>query len=574
MSEISYFRIYKIDNSLCTFNLKNNEILNYINSYIWKELKENDSSNLVFKKISPEIEYFSFSWINIEKSGILPKWFNFLLLFWEKNKYDDLKNQYEKIKSSILSVFRIKWNFYLITFWNWFHSIPREIIDTDFWIELWKKMITKNWKIKSIYQWVIKWDLETTFKSLKTINNYNPILDPTNLWKITKWLNWLVNTTEIFHNDKDLQKLKISLEWKEWIMFSIWKIDKNILLKIIIKIDEIYKVDEDVPNSLKIPNLKKIKDANKLNEIIDEIVKSKNFYFSSYLFKKYIFWDNQDLWRIISFDVIENNNRFSFLEKKFWVFEDLDLIYELKKENFILDNLNNVIFTKIKIEYDDDEKNLNYKPSLLNFISWEIDVNNDTYLYEWKNIYLPDKDFKYIVNSEFNLKINKITLKDNWNDKFLLDWDLQKEKEKDFNAKHIWKTDFYCFDKWVNKKYWYWKWREIEIFDLLKKEKNKYYFIHVKKTWWADLRELFSQWRVSTSLIIDEPDWIKKHIEKNTNLKIDKKIFEKREFNVVYAIKEYKENTFTLYAKYDFISTLEFFHEKWMDNNIFVYYIN
>lgn len=61
MSLISYFRIYKIDNSLCTFNLKNNEILNYINTFISNELKETDLSKLAFKKVNTKIEYFSFS---------------------------------------------------------------------------------------------------------------------------------------------------------------------------------------------------------------------------------------------------------------------------------------------------------------------------------------------------------------------------------------------------------------------------------------------------------------------------------------------------------------------------------
>ena len=48
-------------------------------------------------------------------------------------------------------------------------------------------------------------------------------------------------------------------------------------------------------------------------------------------------------------------------------------------------------------------------------------------------------------------------------------------------------------------------------------------------------------------------------IDKITN---NKNIFLNREFIVVYAIKKSTRNTFTLYAKYDFISTLEYFHEK------------
>lgn len=587
MSLISYFRIYKIDNSLCTFNLKNNEILNYINTFISNELKETDLSKLAFKKVNTKIEYFSFSWVITENKKDnwinLPEWFNFLLLFWEKEKYKDIEKKYIRVKSSILSVFRVSWNLYIVTFWNWFHSIPREILESDFWIELWKKMITRDWKIKSIYQSVIKWDLENTFKSLKRNNKYDPMLDPTNLWKITKWLNWFADTKLLFHDIPSLQFLNIWLEWNEWIKFHVWKIDKDILLKIIKKIDDTSKIK--VTNALKIPDLKKINNNDKLYlEIIDEISKVKDFYFSAYLLNKYIFWDNSVSWRIISFDIIESWKRFSYSEQKFWVLENFDLIYELNKHNYALTNLTQVRFTKIIIENDtqwEKRESLWVSPNLLNCISGEIEVNKELYLYEWTNIYLPNKDFKDIVVTNFDSKIDKYTIKDEKLNKFLLDWDLVKEtKESEYNKKHDknldivnWIVDNYCFDKWVSKVYWYWKWNEIEICDLLKKNKSKHYFIHVKKTGWANIRELFSQWRVSTSLIIDEVDWIRKHIFKHAKIKINRNIFLNREFVIVFAIKKCTKTVFTLYAKYDFISTLEYFHDKWMDNNIYIYYI-
>lgn len=59
-------------------------------------------------------------------------------------------------------------------------------------------------------------------------------------------------------------------------------------MKIIKKIDDTSKIK--VTNALKIPDLKKINNNDKLYlEIIDEISKVKDFYFSAYLLNKYIF---------------------------------------------------------------------------------------------------------------------------------------------------------------------------------------------------------------------------------------------------------------------------------------------
>ncbi len=589
------FRIYKLDN---------NKLYNYDENWnkldFWTEeiLLKNINDNLwnEFKKIEWIINFkdlkewswfkiYTFSWIKIDTEHEWPNWLNFLNLVWEDDKKIDISKEYINVKLWILSVFKINWSFYIITYWNWFHSIPTYIIDEEFWINLTKKFITKNWQVKSINQSVIKWDLESTYKSLKTASKYNPMEDITNLWKKTKWLKWVWNSIAIFEDIKELQSLHLSLEWNKWIKINIWNvvwIDQDLFIKILKKVNYFDNRD-DLVDTYSLPDLDKIKSDSQIyitlkNKIIHNLTENNDVYFSPDLFNSYIFqWESW--YSIFSFTVNEGENKFNFNQNDNWIFENLDLLKYLKNSWFNFNNLDYIRFSKIKYIKNWEIEDINKKPKLLYFLQWEVQEWDDTYLFEWENIYKPNDDFKWLVINDFDNKITNLFMQSwflhNWSiTNSITEWRYNEEKFNRAHDKNIessyWIDGFYCFDKWVNMTYWF-DW--IEICDLIKSDSDNLYFIHVKESHWANLRVLFSQWRVWTDKILLDPANTVKHIRDNSSLTITSTKIKNKNFNIVYAIKNPKTtDIFTLYAKFDFISTLEHFYQKWI--NIKLYLIN
>lgn len=591
---INEFRIYKLDNDKLynyddDWNMldfwTDEKLLKIINDNLWNEFNKIDWS-INFKDLREWswIKVYTFSWIKKDPEHEWPNWLNFLNMVWEDDKKDAISNEYINVKLWILSVFKINGSYYIITYWNWFHSIPTYIIDEEFWITLAKKFITKDWKVKSINQSVIKWDLESTYKSLKTTSKYNPMEDITNLWKKTKWLNWVWNSYAIFEDIEELKALHLSLEWNKWIKINVWNViwvNQDLFIKILKKVN--YFDNRNFPNSYPLPDLDKIKKNSQLyitlkNKIIQKLSNNYEVYFSPDLFNSYIFqWE---IWySIFSFSISEGENIFNFNQNNYWTFENLDLLFELRNIWFNFNNLDSISFSKIKYIKFWETYDIHKRPKLLSFLQWEIQEWSDIYLFEWENIYKPNDDFRWLVINDFDNKITNLYLP-NW---FLHNWDITNSitiwryNEEKFNRAHdkniesiYWKDNFYCFDKWVNMTYgldW------IEICDLIKSDSDNLYFIHIKETHWANLRVLFSQWRVWTDKILLDSSKTAKHIRDNSSLVINATKIKNKNFNIVYAIKNPKRtDVFTLYAKFDFISTLEHFHQKWI-NNIKIYFI-
>lgn len=576
---INEFRIYRIDNKKLDKTRTEKNILSIIKQWLWTEFKSIDEKDLIFKNLSNDIKYFTFAWVITDDKHEWPNRYNFLNLLWEKELFEEMKKSYIQVRTSILTIFKLSWNYFIVTYWNAFHSLPSELIDDEFWITLWKKLITDKWKIKSIYQSVITWDLESTYKSLKNNNKYNPMSDLTNLWKLTKWLNGLVNSKEIFHDIEELQTLHLWLDWNKWLKFNTQTIDKEIFKKVLKKINDIYNLDS--PNSLKIPDLKKIKFKDKTYlKLIDTITNSinsweNNVYFSPDRFKEYIMHNPWSWDTIKKFKLYDNWNELEYDYDEYWMIDYVDIVKFIQDNNFTISNVSQLSINWIKIEDSNwDERWIKKYPKLLNCLIGELVYKWELYLFEWETFYKPNTDFKSIVTSTFDEKLEKLTITD---DDFLHNWDINNSitiwhhEEDKFNRahdkrleSHIWIDNIFCLDRWVDRTNQY-KW--IEICDLIKKDNNLHYFIHVKKVAWADTRILFSQWRVWFSIMLDESKDVSKHLRDKTWLNsITKKMLDDKNFSIVYAIKKKESNIFTLYAKYDFINTLEFFHNKWIDD--------
>lgn len=209
---INEFKIFRIDsNKLFDFDdnwvkvswkWDDTIILNYIKSNLKKEFYDTVSrklefKELIYKKKLSKIFTFTFAWTKQDES-ILPDWFNFFDIVSEPELKAQMISDFINVKASILSVLKYDNHYYIITFWNWHHSFSGlEIIDDDYWIILWKRLITKTWKTRWISQSVIQWDLESTYKTIKNSVNYDSMTDLSNLWKVTKGLSWLVNSKNV-----------------------------------------------------------------------------------------------------------------------------------------------------------------------------------------------------------------------------------------------------------------------------------------------------------------------------------------------------------------------------------------
>lgn len=609
---INEFRILKIDNNkLYNFDENWNKIswmwddktiLNYIKSslknefydIIWRKLEFKDLNyGIKWKKLS-KILTFTFAWTKKDDS-LFPDWFNFLDIVSEDNLKKQMVSDFINIKSSILSVLKYDDNYYIISFWNWHHSFSwLEIIDEDYWIILWKRLITKEWKTRWISQSVIQWDLESTYKTIKNSVNYDSMSDLSNLWKVTKWLSWLVNSEQVFEKNPILKKLHVNIESNKWIKFKFTQaIDQRIFILFFKWIHKVYKDNND-SNSYKLPDLQKIdnksdKHLNIKNAILNNIVNTSNIYFSYDLFYNYLF-DNRQWNEIISFEIKSWEDKIIYNLENNWPLYNLNFFDFLKNNWFNFSNINYAVFSKI-VFYDNnlDKFDTRKLPKLSNLLQWEIEYRGVTYLFQWESIFKPNSDFKALVESEFNDKIKKYTINDtnfmyswsvNWyikNKKYEEDWyNLAHDKalmldynKKDSSCTHIWKDYFYCLDKWVDMTYWI---DGIEVCDLIKYDWKELYFIHVKKSHWSSLRNLFSQGKVWTLKILNNIPEAIKHIKVKKSVTIKQHLLDLKKFHIVYAIKNSKTTPpFTLYAQYDFIWIVEYLHQKWIDNiNIYM----
>lgn len=565
-SQVNYFRLYLLNKNTTTGNV----LLN-IKQYLWDEFYK--PNNLNFKDLGNWFQIFTFSWTK-KYDNKKPEWFSFLNIIWEDKIRDEMDNDFISVKSSILSILSYKWDYYAISYWNAFHTLIW-LVDEEFWIEFAKKLITKDGKIKSINQSVIKWDLESTYKSMKNNSNYIAMYDRSNLWKKLKGVKWTwysgVFTNKIF------KKINLWLEGNKWIKISLWNIDwldLNLFIGILKEIIDIYNNKSIIP--YRIPDLKKITNDSEIIDIRNCLINSissltknntsslrENMYFSTFLFINFIL-DGKP-WYIESFELVNWTKSVFFDVKNNWDFEDLDFFKFLEDNNVNFSNISDFHFTKIKYYSIESGSSLNTrkKPRVLNFIQWEIEFKKQLYLFEWSNFYKPNYDFKELVKEEFSNKLSKILLPNTFMNKWI------RWAEKDYNLEQSKVKGFYCFDKWVSPKYWL-DW--IELCDLLKYDWKDLYFIHVKKSHWADLRILFSQWRVWTDKIIEDYAKSYSHFLHNwdNGLKNIDTLIKTNNFNLVYAIKDSEwrtiQQSFTLYAQYDFIATLEYFYSKWIDN--------
>ncbi len=107
--------------------------------------------------------------------------------------------------------------------------------------------------------------------------------------------------------------------------------------------------------------------------------------------------------------------------------------------------------------------------------------------YKGKSYFLSDSEW-FEIKTSFTDKLNeqcKDFINENTSNISLCPWDYQNEKENDFNAKHIGKSNFLVFDKFTPE--------NIEVCDILHWDANNVYFIHVKAGFDNSMRDLSHQ---------------------------------------------------------------------------------
>jgi uncharacterized protein (TIGR04141 family) len=141
--------------------------------------------------------------------------------------------------------------------------------------------------------------------------------------------------------------------------------------------------------------------------------------------------------------------------------------------------------------FGDDGKQLT-TGRLVDHICAELRFNNRSYFLFNQEWYLVKKEFASILNKQCKEFINAHLLPSS----LLKKWHSLTESENDFNAKHLGDKDTLVFDKVTPE--------NIEACDILKWNAKEVYFIHVKKGFNNEMRNLGRQVHISARRVVQD----------------------------------------------------------------------
>lgn len=421
------------------------------------------------------------------------KWKEFIETVVEEGE-DILTSNRSKSESYIILIKNIKTNRIYASTGGYAHITVQELATTDFGIEILSRIVKSDDKaLKSTKERNLTGGIQGEIKFFR--NDYN-LYENDNFGKIYNELSASINKKtlmEIFgFQDKDLKgdslcivknsfSLKKSISFKE-LLEIIKKCELLLLKPPVVEINNVEKLTRS--ENILIENLR----DDVLLKIYSNYTNEEDFYSVEI--------SNKDFEKYFSANYYEINLSFKREVNIIRVDDTIrniqDILDSIKIK--IGKDLNYIDFKKVienaSIETFDENEAILTKDSLIDHFCTEINYSENVYFLIEKDWYRVKKTFIDNINEQasFFLKDNK------FDGPKLNKWNIGSENK--YNASHLGQDNTFVFDK-ITPLY-------IETCDLLKVNKDKVYFFHVKKGFDNSMRDLCNQVLISAKKVQED----------------------------------------------------------------------